>query len=368
MSTIIQNTAVVTDENLLSAYTMENEKVNIAYMQLSAEDFVSEENPAEDEIKSYYEKNKAKFVMPESRKIRYVKLTPEAFEASIKITDEEINSYYNAYSDEFQTEDGKVRPIEEVKGDIEAKLKAGRAEAAWQRLSGEEGSASAKSVDAVAAEYSAGPVLEAGPFSMGGILEDVPPIVTRRAFEAASGQTFLTPVGSAVWAVEVTEITPRREQTFEEAKEEATLALKEEKAASKASEKAAGIVKQLNAAGRANLNAEAKKLGLEIKETGYFSRRDSVPGIGSTELRTDAFQIDPKLAVSNKVYTNGEYFYIVSFKDKQGASMDEFQQKKEEIRAHQLDRQRAEIMQNWLQDMRRRAEIIPNAQLFPAQG
>ena len=48
--------------------------------------------------------------------------------------------------------------------------------------------------------------------------------------------------------------------------------------------------------------------------------------------------------------------------------MDEFQQKKEEIRANQLDRQRAEIMQNWLQDMRRRAEIIPNAQLFPAQG
>lgn len=368
MSSIIQNTAVVTDENLLSVYTMENEKVNIAYIQLSAEDFASQENPTEDEIKSYYEKNKAKFVMPESRKIRYVKLTPEAFESSIQVTDEEINSYYSAYTDEFQTEDGKVRPIEEVKGDIEAKLKAGRAEAARQRLSGETGSASAKSVDAVAAEYSAGPVLEAGPFGMGGILEDVPPIITRRAFETESGQTFLTPVGSTVWAVEVTEITPKREQTFEEAKEEATFALKEEKAASKASEKAAEIVKQLNAAGRANLSAEAKKLGLEMKETGYFSRRDNVPGIGSTELRTDAFQIDPKLAVSNKVYTNGEYFYIVSFKDKQGASMDEFQQKKEEIRANQLDRQRAEIMQNWLQDMRRRAEIIPNAQLFPAQG
>ncbi len=368
MSSIIQNTAVVTDENLLSVYTMENEKVNIAYIQLSAEDFASQENPTEDEIKSYYEKNKAKFVMPESRKIRYVKLTPEAFESSIQVTDEEINSYYSAYTDEFQTEDGKVRPIEEVKGDIEAKLKAGRAEAARQRLSGETGGASAKSVDAVAAEYSAGPVLEAGPFGMGGILEDVPPIITRRAFETESGQTFLTPVGSTVWAVEVTEITPKREQTFEEAKEEATLALKEEKAASKASEKAAEIVKQLNAAGRANLSAEAKKLGLEMKETGYFSRRDNVPGIGSTELRTDAFQIDPKLAVSNKVYTNGEYFYIVSFKDKQGASMDEFQQKKEEIRANQLDRQRAEIMQNWLQDMRRRAEIIPNAQLFPAQG
>jgi len=163
-------------------------------------------------------------------------------------------------------------------------------------------------------------------------------------------------------------VTPKREQTFEEAKEEATLALKEEKAASITAEKAAGIVKQLNAAGRANLKAEAKKLGLEIKETGYFSRRDNVPGIGAPGLRTEAFQIDPKLAVSNKVYTNGEYFYIVSFKDKQGASMDEFQQKKEEIRAHQLDRQRAEIMQNWLQDMRRQAEIIPNAQLFPAQG
>ena len=368
MSGIIQNTAVVTDENLLNAYTMENEKVNIAYIQLSTKDFAGEEAPTEDEIKGYYEKNKAKLVMPESRKIRYVKLTPEAFESSIKVTDEEINSYYNAYTDEFQAEDGSVRPLEEVKGDIVAKLKAGRAEAARQRLSGEAGSASAKSVDAVAAEYSAGPVLEAGPFRQARVLEDIPPIVTRRAFETESGQTFLAPVGSTVWAVEVTEVNPRREQTYEEAKEQAALALKKEKAASRASEKAAEIVEKLNAAGRANLKAEAKKLGLEIKETGYFSRSENVPGIGSTELRAEAFQLDPKLAVSNKVYTNGEIFYIVSFKDKQGVSMDDFQQKKEEIRAHQLDRQRAEIMQNWLQDMRRRAEIIPNAQLFPAQG
>ncbi|MCC6712948.1 MAG: SurA N-terminal domain-containing protein [Candidatus Dadabacteria bacterium] len=368
MSGIIQNTAVVTDENLLSSYTMENEKVNIAYIQLSAEDFASEENPAEDEIKSYYEKNKAKFVMPETRKIRYVELTPEAFESSIKITDEEIKSYYDAYSDEFQTEDGRVRPLEEVRGDIEARLKSGRADAARQRLSGEAGSASAKSVDAVAAEYSAGPVLEAGPFRQARVIDDVPPVIARRAFETESGQTFLIPVGNTVWAVEVTEVTPKREQTFEEAKEKAALELKEEKASSAASGKAASIVKDLNAAGRANLQAEAKKLGLEIEETGYFSRRDNVPGIGSAELRADAFQIDPGLAVSNKVYTNGENFYIVSFKDKQGVSMDEFQQEKEEIRAHQLDRQRAEIMQSWLQDMRRRAEIIPNAQLFPVQG
>ncbi len=368
MSEIIQNTAVVTDENILNAYTMENEKVNIAYIQLSAADFVGEEAPAEDEVKAYYEKNKSSFAAPETRKIRYVKLAPETFEAGIKITDEEINSYYNAYSDEFLTEDGKVRPLEEVKGDVEAKLRAGRAESARQKLSGEEGSAAGKSVDAIAAEYSAGPVLEAGPFNLGAILEDIPPIITRRAFSTESGQTILVPVGSAVWAVEVSEVIPQREQTFDEAKEKAALALKQEKAAGTASARAAEIVKKLNEAGRANLEAEAKELGLEIKETGYFSRRDNVPGINSAELRAEAFQIDPQLAVSKKVYTNGNNIYIVSFKDKQGVSMDEFQQKKEEIRTLQLDRQRAEIMQSWLQDMRRRAEIIPNAQLFPSQG
>ncbi len=366
----IDETAMVTDEELFAIYRVQNEKVNLYYISFSGQDFIDSYSPTEEEIKEYYEARKSGFKTPELRKIRYFTLSPDVFEKNIEVSDDEIGSYYNAYSEEFLSEDGTPLPLEQVKGEIESKLKAQRGEVLREQFlaaiaNPEEGG---KTIDTIAEEYSVKSINESGAFSAVEVLEDIPPGITRQAFSNETGQTAIIPLGTTIWVMEVNEITPPREKTLQEAKEDIIVSLKKEQSVKTARKKAEEALEKLKAVKRENLSTEAKKLGLELKETGYFSRMEAIPGVNAQELRGEAFELDEGSAVSNKIYADRDNFYIVSFKEKQGADTENFELKKVELKEQQLQKQRSEIMGNWLQEMRRQAEIIPNNDLFPAQG
>ena len=373
LSNFIEETAVVTDDELYNVFEKENEKVNLYYIPFSAEDFADKYSPTEEEISESYQKNKGQFTTPELRKIRYVTLGPENFGQNLSVTDEEIASYYEAYSEEFLSEEGKPLPFEDVKEEIKTSLKNSRGEALRQDfLAGLENPESeGKTIDTIAEEFSVKisvKINESEPVSARESMNVVPPAIARQIFGMEKGKTAIIPVGTTLWVTEVGEITPPREKTLEEAREDIRLALKSEKSKQLAQNKANESLEKLKSVKSEKIKAEAEKLGLEVKETGYFSRMEMIPEINVNDLREEAFELDKESGVSNKIYTDSDHFYIVACKEKQDAKSDEFKLKKEELRELELAKQRSDIIQNWLQDMRRQAEIIPNSDLFPAQG
>ncbi len=366
----LDETALITEENLMDVYKRQNEKINLYYIMFSGSDYADSYTPSEDEIKLYYQKHKGELKTTEMRQIRYFTLGPETFEKNVQVSNDEINSYYNAYPEEFKSEDGKQTPLAEARKDIESKLKAQKAEVLREqfmsRLDNPEGGGAG--LDAIAQEFSIATISESKPISISDDATDIPPMITRQAFGIDKGKATIIPVGASIWVVEVKEIVPPRERTFEEAKKEAAESLKREKSVQTARKKAEESIKKLKGVKNENLPAQAKKLGLDLKETGYFSRTEKAPKIDSQMVSSEAFELDPKAGVPTRIYDDGDKFYIISVKDVNIAGPENFAAVKDDLMDQELQKQRSQVIQKMIQDLRLQAEIVPNSKLFPSQG
>jgi peptidyl-prolyl cis-trans isomerase D len=370
LANFVDETTVITDENLFNDYKRKNDKINLYYITISGKEFINSYTPSEEEIKQYYQKHKSEFKTHEMRKIRYFTMSPDTFEKNLTVTDDEITSYYNAYPEEFQSAEGKLRPLSEVKKEVESKLRAQKGEALRQKFMSklEQPDKETSDIDSLAKEYSPGSITESKPFSLMDNMADIPPAVTRQAFSTEKGKVTIIPIGTTVWITETEEIFPSREESFDEAKAEAAQDIKHEKSILETRKKTEEVLQKLKSVKKANLPDEAKKLGLELNETGFFSRSEPVPKINSRQLGADAFEMDPNSGFSSKIYQNGDNFYIVSIKEVQNANPEEFNKVKDALRDQELQKQRSQVIQKMIQDLRRKAQIAPNADLFPKQG
>ena len=93
-----------------------------------------------------------------------------------------------------------------------------------------------------------------------------------------------------------------------------------------------------------------------------------VPEIGIEEVKSEAFQIDDNSTVLGRVYENGNSFYVVIFKERTSADPTEFELQKAELQEQELQAERNALLQKWIQNLRRKAKIETNDDLFPAQG
>ncbi len=103
----LQTSGFVTD-----AYAQDYEKLNgqqrkISYLTLSTGILDAAAEPAEAEIKSYYDNNQAAFMAPERVKIDYIQLNLDVIAATLKASDAELQGYYEQHKSEFIAPDKK---------------------------------------------------------------------------------------------------------------------------------------------------------------------------------------------------------------------------------------------------------------------
>ena len=370
MEGFIYETALITEEELYNVYLRQNEKVNLYYIPFLSEDYLDAYTPSDDEIKKHFEANKEKYYTDELRSMRYITITAEDFENMVDISDEEITAYYNAYPEEFTDEEGGTKPFQEAREEIVSVLKEQRGGALREDFIKQletEGGVD-KSLDELAAEHRIEDIKESQQFSEEDILTEIPPMITRLAFEEQIGGTLIVPVSTSIWVTELKEIVPSEPKSLEEARGEVTSELKNEKVKGITRQKAQETLRELKNAKKEDLTEKTKSLGYELLETGYFSRLQNVPKINNEDLRSEAFEINEATVVSNKLYNNKDDFYIVSVKEKQSADKEVFNLEKDALKEQELRRQQGDLRQNWLQNLRRESEITPNPALFPSQG
>lgn len=160
LTDLIGDTVVLSDAELMKRYKEQNEGVKAMVATVSAAGFMAKvEAPTEAEIQARFDRDKAKYTIPEKRAVEYVFVAPAQVRNAMKVDDALVKAYYESHLSDFGTpaaqrrashilikvdEKAPAKDIEAAKKKAEelyAKIKAGADFAAVAKANSEDSSA-----------------------------------------------------------------------------------------------------------------------------------------------------------------------------------------------------------------------------------
>jgi len=297
---LVASSASVTDADIRQEFERRNTKVKFEYAVLKQDEIRKAIHPTDAELKAFYERNKATYnnSIPEKRKVKYVLIDTAQVEAQTRVTREELQSYYDQHRDEYRGPeqvkishiliktplpgpDGKVDPkgVEEAQKKAEDVLRQLKSGAKFEEL------AKKYSQDAESAKNGG---------SLGWIQRGRFPsaAVDKAAFSLPKGAA--SDVINAGYGFDIIRVDDKQEahvKTLDEVKDQIEPVLKQQKAA-RAAENAANSL--LNQARSEGLDKAGASKGMQAVATDFFSKSDSLPGIGSAPQFMDAVFGEPE--------------------------------------------------------------------------
>jgi peptidyl-prolyl cis-trans isomerase D len=316
--TVILDAVHVTDEEVRERYRIEQEKINLHYVKLPVSAFVPQVKLTDEDIKTYYERNKETLKEPLRVQVDYLVYPYNRFASAVEVGDSEIEDYYKAnLNNQFhQSREVKVRYIsigsggagadekEVTRARAEAIVKEARAGKNFAEL------AKRESNDPSAAKGGDVGWLAAG---------QLPAPVEKVLFGLAKGAVsdpIEAPSGFQIFKVE--DIKEEKTLTLKEATPDITKILKTEKA----KREAAKVIdrdreKALSGSTFAEL---AQASNLTLKTTNLFAEGEIVPEIGENqEFYKNAFALGAKQ--TSPVVEGKEAYYLLRLKERREATV-----------------------------------------------
>lgn len=347
MSNLIrENAARVSEEELRGVYLFENERINLAFLKVSAESFKNQVKITDGEAKEYYEKHKEELRTPAQVKLQYLLFRPTDVEAGLVIPPDEIKRYYESQKERFKIpKQVRAREIllkvgaNDSADQVEAKKK--KAEEILQKAKG------AKDFVALVKQYSEGENASKGG-ETGWLMKGRIDSATEEAlFSLKAGDlsgVVRRPTGFSIFRVE--EVREERERSLEEMKDQIAQYLKREKAKAEASKRADDAFYALFRS--RDLERYAQEKGVPLKSTDFFKEGDDVPELGrNPSVQASAFSL--KVGEISPVLSAPPNFLILKLLDKKESRIPSFEEAKEEVhkrlaalKADELARQAAE--------------------------
>ena len=103
---------IVAPQEIEQEYRQRNEKIQVEYVKIPAEQFRAQAQVSPEEINAYYEKNRATFQTPERRSYQLVVIDQAQVEENLQVSDLELQRIYEQEKERFRTpERAKVRHI-----------------------------------------------------------------------------------------------------------------------------------------------------------------------------------------------------------------------------------------------------------------
>lgn len=290
---LVAGSVSVPDLDVHREFEQRNLKVKFDYAVLTHDEILKGIHPSDAELKAYFDTNKGRYInaIPEKRKVRYALIDTTKLEAQTKVSQEELQSYYNQHRDDFRvSEQVNVRHIliktpvpgadgkPDPKGTEEARTKA--ADVLKQLKAG------AKFED-LAKKYSDDPGSATKGGSLGWIEKGrTVPEFEKASFSLAKGATSdLVQSSYGFHIIHVDDKQDAHLKPLDEVKAQIEPVLKQQKVA-QATEAAGRAL--LNDAKASSLEKAATAKGLQVVTTDFFSRTDSLPGIGNSPQFTEA--------------------------------------------------------------------------------
>lgn len=286
LKSMIVESAIVTDLEVKSEYRKQNEKAKIKYIEVPFRDFNDKIQVSDSEINEFFKNNILDYKLNERVNISFVKIDPMSFVNKVNISDAEIARYYKTHqSDYFEPEKVKARHILVQVDQNATKEEKEKAKAYAEKILKEAKDLNAD-FDALAKKYSKEPFTvkheDLGYFERGKMV---------KPFEDAAFN--LTPVSVSnvvetnfgYHIIKVEDKKAPQGKSMEEARDEIVQKLSEEQAVVLARQKADDI--QYTVISEENLQSAVDanpNLNLQVMETGFFAKGDTIPNIGSSYI------------------------------------------------------------------------------------
>jgi peptidyl-prolyl cis-trans isomerase D len=291
--TLVTGSAAVSPAEIRQQFQKSNTKVKFDYAVLSQDDIRKGLHPTDQELKAFYERNKAAYnnSIPEKRKIEYVFLDKNKVLGQIQVTPEDVKAYYDQHQEQYRVPeevkvshiliktpspgaDGKVdeKGVEEARKKSEDILKQLKAGAKFEDL---------------AKKYSEDP----GSGKQGGDLGWIGrgrtvPEFEKSAFSLAKGQ--LSDLVKSSYGFHIIRSEDKHEahlKTIDEVKDQIEPLIKQQKAGRIMENTGNALLEQARSGG---LDKAAAAKGLSVVNTDFVGRSDVLPGIGVTPQFMDA--------------------------------------------------------------------------------
>jgi peptidyl-prolyl cis-trans isomerase D len=284
---LVTDGITVNDDEVKADYRRQNEKAKIDYVLIKPDDLQSKIEAPDADLNAYFQKNKARYVVPEHRTVDFAMLDFAQLRQRAQVSDDEEKIYYQGHIDRYKLEDrahiahilfktvgktdSEVAEIKKKADDVLEKTKHG-----------------GKFAD-LAKQYS-----EDTSKDNGGDLGWIVRGQTVPEFEAAA---FSLPKGSVsdlvktqygFHIIEVLDRQQARTKTFDEVKPEIQAQLQQDKAAQSADNIAAQIAEEIRRNGRAPLDEIAKKYNMTTGESKLVEANQPLPELGSSPALLDS--------------------------------------------------------------------------------
>lgn len=348
LRTVLGAGVYVSNTDLRDAFDKQKTRVKFDYAVLTTADLEKSVTVDDSELRAYYEKNQQQFAntVPEQRKVKYVVIDPARLPNPAKATADALQSYYRQHADEFRVpESVKVRhiliklPLPGPDGKVDAK-QAATAQAKAQdvlsqlRKGGDFAALAKKYSDDTATAKDGGLV---GQLVQG---SGSAPEIEKVAFGLNKGQiSDVIPTSYGFEIIRVDDRTAAHQRSLDEVRAEIEPLVAAQKNQTVAAQLARTVESQAASGG---LDKAAAANGLQVQESGFISRNDSLPGIGTSPQLTDAvFGMKANAAPASVSLASG--YAVAQVAEVKPPSTPTFEQVKDRI-ASELKQQKAQSM------------------------
>jgi len=293
LQALIAGSASVSESEIREQFVKQNSKVKFDYAVLKQDDLRKGLHPADEELKAFYESHKGSYAnsVPEKRKIKYAIIQTSKAEASAQVTPDDLRTYYNDHREQYRVpEQVKVShiwikmPLPGADGKVDDKAVAEAQHRADDLL--KQIKAGAKFED-VAKKYSEDP----GSANVGGSLGwigrgQMAPEFEKAAYALPKGQ--ISDVVKSVDGFHIVRVDDKQDahvKPLDEVQSQIEPVLKQQKAQQVAQKQGEALLKQAQAQG---IDAAAAAQGVPVITSDFFSRKDSLPGLGPSTQFMDA--------------------------------------------------------------------------------
>src|SRR5713226_6209716 len=290
---LVSSSAFVGDPEVRDEFNRRNTKVKFEYAVITQADILKALHPADEELKAFYERNKASYnnSIPEKRQIKYVVVDSVKLAAATTVTDQDLQTYYDQHREEYRVpEQVKVSHIliktplpapgakEDEKAIADARTKA---EGVLKELKagGDFGKLAEKYSDDPGSAKSGG---DLGWIGRGRTV----PEFEKAAFSLGKGQT--SDLVKSSYGFHIIRVEDKQEahlKSLAEVKSEIAEKVKQQKTA-RATEAAANAL--LSQARTDGFDKAAAAKGQAAVTTEFFSRTDHLPGLAANPQFMDA--------------------------------------------------------------------------------
>ena len=359
----VRAAVAVTDADLRAAFVRAHEQLRASLILLESAAFVEEAAAAltEEDVRARYEARPDEIRRPEQVAFEYAGLSRESLAGAISPTDDDLKSRYEAHQEEFAGEDGKPKPLEQVRDAVRQALitERVRKQLTERALDLQEDLEAKRAFDEIVAER--GLTKEAaGPLAVG---EPPPPGGPDPAIlQAVSGldqgkMTEVVQTMNGVYIARLTQRIPPAVPPLAEVRDAVRQRLIRERAREAARQRAETLRAKLQERMASGLRFEEAVLTEQLSTTPVqFTRLQAVGPLGY-ERRLNETAFATPLGQLTPVLEAARGFAFLRPEERVAPDESAFAQEAPGLRQETLSRRQEERFGEWMQEVRQRAKL-----------